>query len=199
MQIDPEEIAPGHIYSLLIRAITPRPIAWVSTISPSGVANVAPFSYFTGVGSSPASLLFSCANLPDGSAKDTIRNLTTTPQFVVNVVPYRLAESMVKTSFGFDYGISEFEEAGLHSQPSKKILPPRVAESPIQMECEVLQIVNVGEGAGSANVVIGKIVLFDIADEVLNAEGKIDPAKVDSIGRMGGREYCRTTDCFELN
>lgn len=198
MQIEPESISPNQVYALMIRAITPRPIAWVSTISDSGIPNLAPFSYFAGVASQPASLLFSVANRADGSLKDTMRNLKTTPQFVVNVVPYHLAESMFKTSDELAYEVSEFEHAKLQMESSEKILPPRVAGSPIRMECEVLQIVPIGLGTGGSNVVIGRILLFDIADEVLGGDGKIDPTKVDSIGRMGGLGYCRTRDRFDL-
>jgi flavin reductase (DIM6/NTAB) family NADH-FMN oxidoreductase RutF len=198
MQIEPETISPSQVYALMIRAITPRPIAWVSTISENGIPNLAPFSYFAGVASKPASLLFSVANRPDGSHKDTVRNLKTIPQFVVNVVPYQLAEPMLRTSEELAYEVSEFEHADLPMEPSRKVSPPRVASSPIRMECEVLQIVPVGDGAGGSNVVIGRILLFDVSDDVLDGDGKIDPAKVDSIGRMGGLGYCRTRDRFEL-
>jgi flavin reductase (DIM6/NTAB) family NADH-FMN oxidoreductase RutF len=198
MQIDADSLTPSQVYALMIRAITPRPIAWVSTISPNGIPNLAPFSYFTGVGSNPPSLLFSIANRPDGSPKDTLRNLASTPQFVVNVVPYRLAEPMFKTSAELAYELSEFEHAGLELEASKKVAPPRVSASPICLECEVFQTIEVGAQAGGSTVVIGRIMLFDIADEVLDEQGKIDPDKIDSIGRMGGRGYCRTTDRFEL-
>jgi flavin reductase (DIM6/NTAB) family NADH-FMN oxidoreductase RutF len=182
----------------MIRAITPRPIAWISTISPKGVPNLAPFSYFNGVGSSPASLMFSCANRSDGSPKDTLRNLRSIPEFVVNAATNELAQRMFETSAELDYEVSEFEFARVQDRPSHRVTPPSVADSPIRMECEVLQIVPVGQGAGGANVVIGKILLFDISEEVLDPSGKIDPAKVDSIGRMGGRMYCRTRDRFEM-
>lgn len=198
MQIDPDSLTPSQVYALMIRAITPRPIAWVSTISAKGIPNLAPFSYFSGVGSKPPSLMFSIANRPAGSPKDTLRNLATNSQFVVNIVPYRLAESMFATSAELDYEVSEFEHAGLDLEASEKVAPPRVAASPIRMECELVQTVSVGEGAGGSTVVIGRILLFDIADDVLDEQGKIDAAKVDSIGRMGGRGYCRTRDRFDL-
>jgi flavin reductase (DIM6/NTAB) family NADH-FMN oxidoreductase RutF len=198
MQFDPESLSPNQVYALMIRAITPRPIAWVSTISEKGIPNLAPFSYFAGVASKPASLLFSVANRPDGSLKDTMRNLRLIPQFVVNVVPYQLAEPMFKTSEELEYESSEFEHANLLMEPSRKVSPPRVGSSPIRMECEVLQIIPVGEGAGGSKVVIGRILLFDVSNDVLDSDGKIDPAKVDSIGRLGGMGYCRTRERFEL-
>lgn len=198
MKLDPAQEDPSKVYAWMVRAITPRPIAWVSTISPGGVHNLAPFSYFNGVCSLPAALMFSAVNRIDGNKKDTTINIESNGQFVVNVVPYPLSESMVTTASDFDYEVSEFEEAGLSAIPSEKIQPPRVAESPVQFECELIQIVPVGDGPLAANVVIGKILLIHVDDSVLNEAGKIDPAKVDLIGRMGGRDYCRTTERFTL-
>ena len=199
MLLDTETASVPEIYSTMIRAITPRPIAWVSTISPAGVTNLAPFSFFSGVGSAPASLMFSVVNKKDGSQKDTMRNIEANKQFVVNVVPFGIAESMAITAGEFPYEESEFDAANLTTQPSLRVAPPRVAESPIHIECELYQVVNVGEGPSSANVVIGKILLFDIDDAVLDADSKIDPDKVDTIGRMGGRAYCRTGERFIIN
>jgi len=198
MQINPEQADPSLVYSMMIRAITPRPIAWVSTISANGISNLAPFSYFNGLCSRPAALMFSPVNRADGSKKDTVRNIEDNGQFVVNVVPFVVAERMFKTAGDFEYEESEFEIAGLTPQPSEQIEPPRVAESPIQFECELMQIVPVGEGPLAANVIIGKILLMNIDDAVLDEMGKIDPQRVDTIGRMGGRTYCRTSDRFTL-
>ena len=198
MHIVPDQVETKLVYSTMIRAITPRPIAWVSTVSPGGHSNVAPFSYFNGIGSEPAALMFSAVNHPDGRTKDTVRNIEATGQFVVNVVPYSLAEAMQLTSASLDYETSEFSAAGLSEKPSQRVEAPGVAESPIQFECETLEIVRVGEGPLAANVVIGKILLIDIADDVIDSNGKIDPAKLDTIGRMGGKAYCRTKDRFEI-
>ena len=199
MLIDPETTPVAEVYATMIRAITPRPIAWVSTISPKGITNLAPFSYFSGTGSIPPSLMFSVVNRADGARKDTIRNIETSKQFVINIVPFRIAEAMFKTAGEFDYEESEFDAANLTIKPSQRVAPPGVAESPIQIECELIQIVNVGEGPSAANVVIGKILLFDIDESVLNADAKIDPEKVDAIGRMGGRTYCRTSERFDIH
>ena len=198
MQLDPEIDNPTDIYSTMIRAITPRPIAWVSTISPSGVTNLAPFSYFNGICSKPAALMFSPVNRPDGSKKDTVLNVEANGQFVVNMVPYSLADQMFATSADMEYEISEFEAVGLTPQASDRVKPPRVAESPVRFECEVMQIVHIGEGPLAANVVIGKILLIDILESVLDARQKIDPALLDTVGRLGSRSYCRTTNRFEL-
>jgi len=198
MLIDPAAESASFVYSTMIRAITPRPIAWVSTISPMGVTNLAPFSYFNGICSSPAALMFSPVNRPDGSPKDTLVNIRDNGEFVVNVVPFSIAQPMFETAGDFQYETSEFSEVGLTPAPSKKVQPPGVQESPIQFECEVIQIVPVGEGPLAANVIIGKIVLMNIADNILDKDQKIDQAKLDTIGRMGGRSYSRTTDRFEL-
>ena len=198
MEIVPENNDVSVVYSAMIRAITPRPIAWVSTISPGGISNLAPFSYFNGVCSKPATLMFSPVNKPDGTKKDTVRNIEAEGQFVVNVVPFCLAEPMLRSAGEFDYEESEFAAAGLTEQKSKLIMPPSVAESPIKFECELMQIVPVGEGPHAANLVLGKILLIDISNEMLDSDGKIDASLVDSIGRMGGREYCRTTDRFSI-
>lgn len=196
MHIDPSTTEPNQIYSIMIRAINPRPIAWVSTISPNGVTNLAPFSYFNGIGSKPAALMFSAVNHPDGRKKDTVINIESNRQFVVNLVPFHLAGPMSQTAESLDYEQSEFDATGLTPRKSEKVLPPGVAESPIQFECELIEIVNVGSGPLAANVVIGEIVMMHIDDKVLDAEEKIDPTKLDTIGRMGGRDYCRTNDRF---
>ena len=198
MQIDPETESVSLVYSMMIRAITPRPIAWVSTVSPNGVTNLAPFSYFNGVCSRPAALMFSPVNKPDGSKKDTVRNIEANGQFVVNVVPFAVAGPMSKTAGDFDYEVGEFESIGLTEKPSARVKPPGVAESPIQFECELIQLVPVGEGPLAANVIIGRILLIDIVDSVLDEAGKIAPELLDTVGRLGGQSYCRTTERFDL-
>ena len=175
----------------------PRPIAWVSTVSNDGVANLAPFSFFSGVTASPPSIMFSPVNRPDGSSKDTVVNIRDSGQFVINVVPFALAEQMNLTSAEFPAETSEFEAAGVTPIASVKVVPPGVQESPIQMECELIQIVEIGQGPLAANLVIGKILLVRVADQVTTG-GRIDAGKLDAIGRLGGRSYCRSLDQFEI-
>ena len=126
--------------------------------------------------------------------RDSIRD---NGQFVINVVPFALAEQMNLTSAEFPPEASEFEAAGLTPSPSSKVAPPWVKESPIQMACELIQIVEVGQGALAANLVIGKILLLRVAEEVAT-DGRIDTQKLDAVGRLGGRDYCRTTEKFSL-
>lgn len=199
MIIDPATLHPAKLYHHLIGCIVPRPIGWISTISPSGAPNLAPFSYFNGVGVLPPSVCFSPLNRRDGSKKHTIINLQSTPEFVVNVVPASLAEAMNLTSADLDYETSEFEHAGLTAAPSRRVKPPSVKESPVKLECELIQIVEVGGGPLGANLVIGKIVSMDIDESVLNEAGEIDPRKLDLIGRMGGDYYTRTRELFEIH
>lgn len=198
MIVDPFTTAPRDIYKLMIGCITPRPIAWVSTLSPGGVPNLAPFSFFNGVGANPPTIVFCPVNRRDGSKKDTLINIEATPEFVVNIVPFSLAVPMNTTSAELAYEVNEFDYAKLTAAPSVKIKVPRVKEAPVHMECVLHQIVNVGSGALGANMVIGRIVWMEIADSVLDGAGLIDPAKLDTIGRMGGALYSRTTDRFEL-
>lgn len=198
MEIDPAEVSATEVYKTMIRAITPRPIAWVSTVSPAGVANLAPFSYFNGVCSDPAVLSFSVVNKPNGSLKDTARNIRANEQFVVNVVPFKLAPSMAQTATALPYEESEIDLAGLNTTKSSRVLPPRVVGSPIQFECRLFQLIEVGTGPTGANLILGKIELIHVDDAALDENGKIDPILVDAVGRMGGRDYCRTQDRFSL-
>jgi flavin reductase (DIM6/NTAB) family NADH-FMN oxidoreductase RutF len=198
MLIEPEKVTPRDVYRVMISCITPRPIAWVSTISPRGIPNLAPFSFFNGIGANPPTVLFCPVNRRDGSKKDTLINVEATKEFVVNIVPYALARPMNETSAEVPYEVNEFELAHLATAPSMKIKPPRVKDAPVHMECVLHQIVNVGEGALGANVVIGRILCIEVNDSVLDEKGQIDPQKLDTIGRMGGHLYSRTTDRFEL-
>ncbi len=198
MRLDLSSMKPRDSYAWLTSTIFPRPIAWVSTISAEGKTNLAPFSFFQGVTSQPPSLLFVAVNTRDGSPKDTVRNLALVPEFVVNVVPYALAETMNSTAAMLPYGESEFSAFQVESAPSETVRPPRVAKSPASFECVVHQIVPVGQGPAGASVVIGLVKSLHIDDAVLGADGLPDPAKLDLIGRMGGELYARTTETFTI-
>ncbi|HEY3320292.1 MAG TPA: flavin reductase family protein [Planctomycetota bacterium] len=198
MIIDPEKTTPREMYYHMIGCITPRPIAWVSTVSPRGIVNLAPFSFFTGVGANPPTLAFCPANRRDGSKKDTLLNVEATKEFVVNIVPYSLGAPMNETGAEVPYETDELAAAGLTPQPSEKVKAPRVKESPVHLECVLQQIVYVGTGPLGANIVVGRVVLMHIDDKLLDATGQIDPRKLDTIGRMGGELYSRTTELFEL-
>jgi flavin reductase (DIM6/NTAB) family NADH-FMN oxidoreductase RutF len=186
------------IYQNLIGVVTPRPIAWVTTIDREGRVNLAPFSFFNAVGGNPPIVVFAPNRKRDGSKKDTLFNVEATGEFVVNAAVAELAEQVNLSSKELAHGQSEVELTGLSLEPSLKVRPPRLRESPVQMECRVKQVLQFGEGLTSANLVIGEVLLFHVADSVLDAHGRVDPRKLRTIGRLGGDYYCRTDDVFEM-
>ncbi len=198
MELDPNKLAPREIYHWLIGLINPRPIAWVSTISAAGVANLAPYSFFNGVGSNPPLVMFCPANRRDGSAKDTLANIQSTGQFVVNVVTDQFAEAMKQTAGEYTPDEDEFELAEIDKAPSRVIRPPRVANVDAAMECTLHQAMQLGVGPGGANLVIGRIVNFFIADHLVTDDGKLAAERLKTIGRMGGAGYVHTDQRFEL-
>lgn len=198
MRLDLPSLKPRDAYRWLTSTILPRPIAWVSTISLEGRTNLAPFSFFQGVTAAPPSLLFIPVNTRDGAKKDTVRNLEQVPEFVVNVVPFALAETMNACAALLPYGESEFSTFGIEAAPSVKVRPPRVALSPVNFECRVHEIVRVGEGPLAAHVVIGLILSMQVEDAVLGADGFPDSTKLDLVGRLGGEMYTRTRETFTL-
>ena len=197
MDLDPESLDVRARYQLLIGTIQPRPIAWVSTVSPDGVPNLAPFSFFTGIAANPMTVCFCPVNDRHGKKKDTLINVEATRQFVVNFATETNAALMNQTSAPYPYGVSEFEKAGVTPLPSVKVKPPRAAESPASFECELIQIVPLGEGPLAGNVVIGKVVHIHCDDKIYNG-GKIRHQDLKTIGRMEGAWYARTQDAFEL-
>ncbi len=188
----------SEFYKHLINVITPRPIAWISTISKNGVLNLAPFSFSSGITASPPTHLFCPANHSDGRKKDTLINIEETGEYVCNVVTYALREPMVASSGGFPPEVSEFDEAGLTPTPSHLVKPPRVQGSPVALECKLLKVVTVSEGPDGGNIVIGEIVAMHIDDAILK-NGRVDAGLLDTIGRLGGADYCRTTDRFTIS
>ena len=197
MQLDPGSLEVRDRYALMIGLIQPRPIAWVSTISTDGRTNLAPFSFFTGICANPMTVCFAPVNDRHGKKKDTLINVEETKQFVVNLATEANAEKMNQTSAPYPYGVSEFEKAGVTPLPSIKVLPPRVAESPAAYECELVQIVRLGEGPLSGNLIIGRVVHIHVDDRIYNS-GKIKHQDLKTIGRMEGSWYARTGDAFEL-
>ena len=196
---DPATLPITDVYRLLVNSVAPRPIAFVSSLSAEGQPNLAPFSYFMAGGANPPSVAFSPTSNRDNRPKDTLRNVRATGEFVVNVVSYAIREQMNQTSADYPYGISEWEPAGFTPVASVRVQPARVLESVIAMECRVFDIVTHGPGPLSANYVIGEVVYFHVAENVLK-DNQIDATKVDYIGRMSGDWYARAHDAglFEL-
>jgi flavin reductase (DIM6/NTAB) family NADH-FMN oxidoreductase RutF len=196
---DIETLDSDQAYRLMNSLIVPRPIAWVGTLSPDGRPNLAPFSYFNGVGSEPPALSISIAGRREGGPKDTLRNIQDTGEFTVSSVPFRLAEAMNKTSAELPYGESEFAAAGVTPSPSAKVKAPGVLESPARWECRLIQVVPVG----GSSLVIGRIVHLFLDDAALSEArpGRFptaDPGRLDAVARLGGESYARITDRFDL-
>lgn len=198
MQFDPTDMSIRDIYQLLVQLVVPRPIAWVSTVSNAGVTNLAPFSFFNAVGANPPTLMFCPVNKRDGSLKDSLANVIDNGEFVVNVVSYDQGAAMVQTAAEFEKEISEFEAVGIKTIASTSVKPPRVADSLAQFECRRNRVIHLAEGPAGANLVIGDIVQIHVSDAVIKEPGKIDADRLDALGRLGGANYCRTTDRFEL-
>lgn len=177
---------------LLVRVVAPRPIAFVSTVGSDGVGNLAPFSYFTMGGGNPACLTFCTVNLRDGTEKDSLRNIESTGEFVVNVVTRAMAEQMNCTAVDFNADVDEFDVAGFTRAPSVRVKPPGVAESPVRMECRLIQVVRVGEGASASNFIIGEV-LYVSADDAVCTDGLPDNHKLDQLSRLGADLYLPTT------
>jgi len=198
MIIDPASAAPVDIYKLMVGAIVPRPIAFVSTVSPEGILNLAPFSFFTGISANPPVICFSpMIRGSDAGRKDTLRNIERTREFVVNVVSEEFVRQMNICSIEFPPEIDEFEASGLTPIPSDVVKPPRVKESHIHMECTLVQIVDVSPKPLGGSIVLGQVVRFHVDDALID-NYRIDPDKLRPVGRMGGPTYTRTTDRFDL-
>ena len=198
MHLDFTKLSARDAYQWMTLTILPRPIAWVSTIAADGKTNLAPFSFFQGVCANPPTLMFVPVNNRQGVKKDTVRNIEAVPEFVVNLVPHALAAQMNSTAALLPYGESEFEKFGIAAVPSTQVRPPRVAAAPVAYECRLDRFVHIGEGPLAANVVFGRILTVHVRDDVLGADGKPDPRKLDLVGRLGGEEYATTRDVFSL-
>lgn len=199
MEINPAAIPWNSIYKLLIGSIVPRPIGWISTISPEGQPNLAPFSFFNAVCANPPHVLF-CPMIrsTDLQRKDTLNNIRQNGEFVVNIVTEALAEKMNATSTELPAEVDEFAVANLMTAPSVVVRPPRVAASPVHFECRLAHLYEVGDQPGAGSVVIGEIVHLHVSEEVLVGEDKIDLQRLQPIGRLAGHAYCRVTDVFEM-
>jgi len=196
--VNPAEHDVRNIYKLMVGVIVPRPIAFVSSVSPEGIPNLAPFSFFTGISANPPTVCFSpMIRSSDGNRKDTLNNIEATGEFVINVVSEEISVPMNISSIEFPPDVDEFREAGLTPIESDLVKPPRVKESPVNMECRLVQVVHVSPKPLGGSLVIGEILRFHIRDELFD-NFRIDPDKLHPIGRMAGSNYVRTTDRFDL-
>ncbi len=194
MKIIPGEIKTAQFHALLLGAVAPRPICFASTVDAEGRPNLSPFSFFNAFGSKPPILIFSPARrVRDNTIKHTLENIHATKEVVINVVNYEIVQQMNLASCEFPVGVDEFKKAGFTPVKSEIVKPFRVAESPAHLECKVLQVIETGQEGGAGNLVICEIVCMHINDDVLDAEGRIDPHKIDLVARMGGDYYCRAS------
>jgi flavin reductase (DIM6/NTAB) family NADH-FMN oxidoreductase RutF len=202
LSFNPAECQQRQVYKLMTGIIVPRPIALVSTMSLEGVANLAPFSFFCGVGSVPPTVLFCPSLRPADSAdagkrKDTLRNVEETGEFVINVVSDAISAAANAASAEVPPEVSEFPLSGLTPVPSEAVRPARVAESPAQMECKLVQVIYTGHAPGSGVIVLGEVVRFHVREELVE-DFRVDPAGLDAVGRMAGNIWVRTRDRIEL-
>jgi flavin reductase (DIM6/NTAB) family NADH-FMN oxidoreductase RutF len=203
MSIDPKECEPRQVYKLMTGLIVPRPVALVSTVDLKGVANLAPFSFFTGVGSVPPTVLF-CPVVRAGGVgkdadgrKDTLRNVEETGEFVINVVSEAIAAAANATAAEVPPEVDEFVLSGLTAVASETVRAPRVAESPAQLECRVQQVIYTGRQPGAGVVVLGEIVRAHVRSDLFD-DFRVDATGLDAVGRMAGNTWVRTQDRAEL-
>ena len=201
LSLDPKELTVQRLHQLLLGAIGPRPIAFASTLDADGNANLAPFSFFNVFSANPPILVFSPARSGrTGQSKDTFNNAKAVPEVVINIVNYNMVHQMSLASSPYAPGIDEFIKAGFTPLASEKVAPFRVAQAPVQFECKVNQIIELGQDGGAGNLIICEVVQLHIQEELLNENGLIDQHKIDLVARMGGDWYCRANSAsmFEI-
>jgi flavin reductase (DIM6/NTAB) family NADH-FMN oxidoreductase RutF len=201
LSLDPKELTIQRLHQLLLGAIGPRPIAFASTLDAQGNANLAPFSFFNVFSANPPILVFSPARSGrTGQSKDTYNNAKAIPEVVINVVNYNMVHQMSLASSPYAPGVDEFVKAGFTALASHKVAPFRVAEAPVQFECKVQQIIELGQEGGAGNLIICEVLQMHIHESLLNEHGLIDQHKIDLVARMGADWYCRanTASMFEI-
>lgn len=192
LTFNPQEISVQRVHQLLLGSIGPRPIAFASTVNEAGQPNLAPFSFFNVFSANPPILIFSPARSGrTNETKDTYKNVKVVPEVVINVVNFDLVHQMSLASSPYSADISEFDKAGLTALPSETIQPFRVGESPVQFECKVIEVKELGNEGGAGNLIICEVLRIHIKEELMDANGLIDQHKIDLVARMGGDWYCR--------
>lgn len=200
ISIDPKEVSPAKLQGYLQSAIAPRPIAFASTVDANGNPNLSPFSFFNVFSSNPPILVFSPARrVRNNTIKHTLINCDDTRQVVINIVDYKMVQQMSLSSTEYPDGVNEFEKAGFTMLKSETIKPFRVAESPVQFECKVNDIISLGNEGGAGNLIICEVLKIHVSESVLDANGVIDQTKIDLVSRLGGNWYSRAINgLFEV-
>lgn len=200
--VKPYDLPIRERHQLIIGAVGPRPICWASTINEAGEPNLAPYSFFNAFSANPPVLVFSSNRRGrDNTTKDTLHNIEATREVVINVVPFSLVNQMTISSTDYDADVNEFEKAGVTPIESELVKPFRVKESPVQFECKVTEIINLGKEGGAGNLFICEIVKMHFNERVLDEDKTINPFKLDLVARMGKSYYCRADkdSIFELD
>jgi flavin reductase (DIM6/NTAB) family NADH-FMN oxidoreductase RutF len=198
---EPQSLPIGQLFAFLTSAVTPRPIAFASTIDQAGNVNLSPFSFFNVFGANPPTFVFSPSRkVRDNTTKHTLENILEVPEVVINMVNFDMVQQVSLASTEYDKGVDEFVKSGLTPIASEKIKPPRVKESPIAFECVVKQVITTGEGGGAGNLVICEAVYIHCSETILDEKGEIDPIKLDAVSRLGKNWYSRVNNAsiFEV-
>lgn len=194
LTIKTADLSPAELQNYLQYAIAPRPICFASTIDKAGNVNLSPFSFFNMFSTNPPMCVFSPARrVRDNTTKHTLENILEVGECVINIVNYQMVQQTSLASVEYPKGTSEFIKAGFTAIPSDLVRPPRVAESPVQFECVVKQVIPLGDQHGAGNLILAEIKIMHIREDILDAEGKIDQEKIDLVARLGGDWYCRVT------
>lgn len=198
MQLDFTQLAPLDAYRWLASTVTPRPIAWVSTLSSEGTSNLAPFSFFQVISDDPATLLVNINTRDNGELKDTLRNVQDTGELVIQLVTFAQAETMNASAAWLPHGVSEFEQCGIATEASLRVRPPRVAGVPVAFECRLAEVQPYPRANPNCHLVFAEVLLAHIDDQVLTEAGRVDPQRLDLVGRLGGSAYSRTRETFTM-
>ena len=198
MQIEISKIPVTEAYQWMVSLVAPRPIAWVTTLSASGVINLAPFSFFNVFGANPPVVVFSPTLKRDSTKKDTHINIERHGEFVIHASTERDIDAINASSASLPPELSEVEYVGKRTLPSVLVKVPRLADAPFALECKLRQIVPVGNGPISSNLIIGDVVMMHIDPVILGKDGKVDPRRLRSVARLGGEHWCRSTDLFQM-
>jgi flavin reductase (DIM6/NTAB) family NADH-FMN oxidoreductase RutF len=194
LTIDPKEVKTAKLHGYMLGAIAPRPIAFASTVDKEGNPNLSPYSFFNAFGSNPSTLIFSPARrVRDNTIKHTLENVRDIPEVVINVVTYDMVQQTSLSSCEYAKGVNEFEKAGFTQLASEIVRPFRVMESPVQFECKVREVIETGDQGGAGNLIVCEILLMHINEDVLDEEQRIDPQKIDLVGRCGQNWYVRAS------
>lgn len=200
LSILPQEVSTGKLHGYLLSAVSPRPIAFASTVDDLGNVNLSPFSFFNVFSANPPILVFSPARrVRDNTTKHTLENILITKEVVINIVNYDMVQQMSLSSTEYPAGVNEFLKSGLTEVTSDIVKPPRVQEAPVQFECKVNDVIALGNQGGAGNLIIAEVVKLHIKETILDADGKIDANKIDAVARMGGNWYNRSREgMFEV-